>query len=260
MKILDLFKSKIYKGVIKIEDIELWHGDCLELMKDIPNKSIDMILCDLPYGTTKCKWDIVIPFDRLWEQYNRIIKDNGAIVLFGTEPFSTELRHSNLEMYKYDWIWDKVKPNGHLVAKHRPMQRNENISVFGKGKINYYPIMVERDKPKKSKEYSRTEIMGGNTTDNKGKTLNKKYPQNILVYSNAYQKNKLHPTQKPVELLEYLIKTYTQEGEVVLDNTMGSGTTGVACKNLNRKFIGIELDDTYYEIAKNRINGVSETT
>ena len=246
--------------MIKIEDIELWHGDCLELMKDIPNKSIDMILCDLPYGTTKCKWDIVIPFDRLWEQYNRIIKDNGAIVLFGTEPFSTELRHSNLEMYKYDWIWDKVKPNGHLVAKHRPMQRNENISVFGKGKINYYPIMVERDKPKKSKEYSRTEIMGGNTTDNKGKTLNKKYPQNILVYSNAYQKNKLHPTQKPVELLEYLIKTYTQEGEVVLDNTMGSGTTGVACKNLNRKFIGIELDDTYYEIAKNRINGVSETT
>lgn len=246
--------------MIKIENIELWNGDCLELMKNIPDKSIDCIICDPPYGTTACKWDSVIPFDRLWEQYNRIIKDNGAIVLFGTEPFSTELRHSNLEMYKYDWIWDKVKPNGHLVAKHRPMQRNENISVFGKGKINYYPIMVERDKPKKSKEYSRTEIMGGNTTDNKGKTLNKKYPQNILVYSNAYQKNKLHPTQKPVELLEYLIKTYTQEGEVVLDNTMGSGSTGIACVNTNRKFIGIELDDTYYEIAKNRINGVSQTT
>ena len=229
-------------------------------MKNIPSKSVDIILCDLPYGTTKCKLDSIIPFDKLWENYNRVTKDNAAIVLFGTEPFSTELRHSNLEMYKYDWIWDKVKPNGHLVAKHRPMQRNENISVFGKGKINYYPIMVERDKPKKSKEYSRTEIMGGNTTDNKGKTLNKKYPQNILVYSNAYQKNKLHPTQKPVELLEYLIKTYTQEGEVVLDNTMGSGSTGVACKNLNRKFIGIEIDDTYYEIAKNRINGVPETT
>ena len=116
-------------------------------MNSISDKSVDMILCDLPYGTTKCKWDIVLPFDKLWEQYNRIIKDNGAIVLFGTEPFSTELRHSNLEMYKYDWIWDKVKPNGHLVAKHRPMQRNENISVFGKGKINYYPIMIERDKP-----------------------------------------------------------------------------------------------------------------
>lgn len=135
------------------------------------------------------------------------------------------------------------------------MQRNENISVFGKGKINYYPIMVERDKPKKSKEYSRTEIMGGNTTDNEGKTLNKKYPQNILVYSNASQKNKLHPTQKPVELLEYLVKTYTQENETVLDNCMGSGSTGVACKNLNRNFIGIELNEEYFNIAKERIEG-----
>ena len=136
------------------------------------------------------------------------------------------------------------------------MQRNENISVFGKGKINYYPIMIERDKPKKSKEYSRTEIMGGSITDDKGKTLNKKYPQNILVYSNASQKNKLHPTQKPVELLEYLIKTYTQEGETVLDNTMGSGSTGVAALNLGRKFIGIELDEKYFEIAKSRMQDV----
>lgn len=135
------------------------------------------------------------------------------------------------------------------------MQRNENISVFGKGKINYYPIMVERDKPKKSKEYSRTEIMGGNTTDNEGKILNKKYPQNILVYSNASQKNKLHPTQKPVELLEYLIKTYTQENETVLDNCMGSGSTGVACVNTNRNFIGIELNEEYFNIAKERIEG-----
>ena len=237
--------------------IDLYNGDCIEVMKNIPSKSVDMILCDLPYGTTKCKWDSIIPFDKLWENYNRVTKDNAAIVLFGTEPFSTELRHSNLKMYKYDWIWDKVKPNGHLVAKHRPMQRNENISVFGKGKINYYPIMIERDKPKKSKEYSRTEIMGGNTTDNKGKTLNKKYPQNILVYSNASQKNKLHPTQKPIELLEYLIKTYTQEGETVLDNTMGSGSTGVAALNLHRKFIGIELDEKYFEIAKERIEKVA---
>ena len=237
-----------------MSNINLYQGDCLEEMKKIKDKSIDMILCDLPYGTTACKWDNVIPFEPLWEQYNRIIKDNGAIVLFGTEPFSTELRHSNLEMYKYDWIWDKVKPNGHLVAKHRPMQRNENISVFGKGKINYYPIMIERDKPKKSKEYSRTEIMGGSITDDKGKTLNKKYPQNILVYSNASQKNKLHPTQKPIELLEYLIKTYTNENETVLDNCMGSGSTGVACKNLNRNFIGIELDENYFNIAKERMD------
>ena len=235
--------------------IDLYNGDCIEVMKNIPSKSVDMILCDLPYGTTKCKWDSIIPFDKLWENYNRVTKDNAAIVLFGTEPFSTELRHSNLKMYKYDWIWDKVKPNGHLVAKHRPMQRNENISVFGKGKINYYPIMIERDKPKKSKEYSRTEIMGGNTTDNKGKTLNKKYPQNILVYSNASNKNKLHPTQKPVELLEYLIKTYTNENDLVLDNCMGSGSTGVACVNTNRDFIGIELDKDYFNIAKQRITG-----
>ena len=246
-----------WQGILENKNYELLQGDCLELMNSISDKSVDMILCDLPYGTTKCKWDIVLPFDKLWEQYNRIIKDNGAIVLFGTEPFSTELRHSNLEMYKYDWIWDKVKPNGHLVAKHRPMQRNENISVFGKGKINYYPIMVERDKPKKSKEYSRTEIMGGSITDDKGKTLNKKYPQNILVYSNASQKNKLHPTQKPIELLEYLIKTYTQEGETVLDNTLGSGSTGVAALNLHRKFIGIELDEKYFEIAKERIEKVA---
>ena len=237
--------------------IDLYNGDCLEIMKNISDKSVDMILCDLPYGTTQCKWDVVIPFEPLWKQYNRIIKDNGAIVLFGNEPFSSHLRLSNLKNYKYDWIWDKVKPNGHLVAKHRPMQRNENISVFGKGKINYYPIMIERDKPKKSKEYSRTEIMGGSITDDKGKTLNKKYPQNILVYSNASQKNKLHPTQKPIELLEYLIKTYTQEGETVLDNTMGSGSTGVAALNLHRKFIGIELDEKYFEIAKERIEKVA---
>ena len=235
--------------------IDLYNGDCLEIMKNISDKSVDMILCDLPYGTTACKWDVIIPFEPLWGQYNRIIKDNGAIVLFGSEPFSSALRMSNIKNFKYDWIWDKVKPNGHLVAKHRPMQRNENISVFGKGKINYYPIMIERDKPKKSKEYSRTEIMGGSITDDKGKTLNKKYPQNILVYSNASQKNKLHPTQKPIPLLEYLIKTYTNEGDVVLDNCMGSGSAGVACVNTNRDFIGIELDKDYFNIAKQRITG-----
>ena len=239
--------------IFETKDYELWQGDCLELMSNIPEKSVDMILCDLPYGTTKCKWDVIIPFEQLWEQYKRIIKDNGAIVLFGSEPFSSHLRLSNLEMYKYDWVWDKVKPNGHLVAKFRPMQRTENISVFGSNKINYYPIMTERDKPKRSKEYSRTEIMGGETTDTKGKILKQKYPQNVLVYSNASQKNKLHPTQKSVDLLEYLIKTYTSEGEIVLDNCMGSGSTGVAALNLHRKFIGIELDENYFNIAKSRM-------
>jgi site-specific DNA-methyltransferase (adenine-specific) len=229
------------------------HGDCLELMKSIPDNSIDMVLTDPPYGTTKCKWDVVIDFDLMWNELKRITKDNGAICLFGSEPFSSLLRVSNIKQFKYDWIWDKVKPNGHLVAKKRPMQRNEIISVFSNGKINYYPQMIDRQKPKKSKEYKRTEIMGGVKTGS-SKILKQKYPQNIVVFSNASQRNKLHPTQKPVALLEYLIKTYTLENETVLDFTMGSGSTGVACKNLNRSFIGIEQDDKYFEIAKNRIN------
>ena len=214
---------------------------------------VDCILTDVPYGTTACKWDNIIPFEPMWERINKLIKPNGAICLFGSEPFSSALRMSNIKNYKYDWVWDKVKPNGHLVAKHRPMQRSENISVFGGGKINYYPIMIDRDKPKKSKEYSRTSIMGGNVTNNNIRILKQKYPQNILQFSNAIQKGKVHPTQKPVELLEYLIKTYTNENETVLDFTMGSGSTGVACMNTNRKFIGIELDENYFEIAKNRI-------
>ena len=224
-------------------------------MNSISDKSVDMILCDLPYGTTKCKWDIVLPFDKLWEQYNRIIKDNGAIVLFGTEPFSTELRHSNLEMYKYDWIWDKVKPNGHLVAKHRPMQRNENISVFGKGKINYYPIMIERDKPilgHGAKSTNGTNHLAS-FDNNFKKVYTHKYPTNIIKIDKV--KKTIHPTQKPVELLEYLIRTYTNEGETVLDNCMGSGSTGEACLRTNRNFIGIEKDDKYFDIAYNRING-----
>ena len=240
-----------------MKNIQLYKGDCLEVMKDIPDKSVDMILCDLPYGTTKCKWDNIIPFEELWKQYDRVIKDNGAIVLFGTEPFSSQLRVSNIKNFKYDWVWDKVTAKGHLVAKIRPMQQTEYISVFGSGKkINYYPIMQLREKERKdvSVEYSRTEIMGGKTTKEKEKIVRKyKYPKNILTFSNASQKEKVHPTQKPVALLEYLIKTYTNEGEIVLDNCMGSGSTGVACVNTNRKFIGIELDEKYFDIAKERI-------
>ena len=228
--------------------------DCLEGMKDIPDKSVDMILCDLPYGTTACKWDTIIPFLPLWKQYERVIKSNGAILLFGTEPFSSLLRISNLKHYKYDWVWDKVKPNGHLVAKYRPMQQTENISVFGLGKINYIPIMTPREKPKRSKEYSRTEIMGGNKTDIEGKIIKDKHPKNLITFSNASQSGKVHPTQKPVELCEYLIKTYTNEGETVLDNCMGSGTTAIACINTNRNYIGFELDTGYFNLANERIN------
>lgn len=233
--------------------IDLRQGDCLELMKDIPDKSIDMICCDLPYGVTSCKWDNVIPFEPLWEQYNRIIKDNGAIVLFGSEPFSSQLRLSNLKMYKYDWVWNKVTARGHLVAKIRPLQQTEDIMVFGKKKIKYLPIMIDRPKNKieTSYEAKRTEICGGISKGYK-KTYTQWYPKNVLTFYNSTKKT-LHPTQKPVALLEYLIKTYTNVGDLVLDNCMGSGSTGVACINTNRSFIGIELDKKYFEIAKERI-------
>lgn len=232
--------------------IELYNGDCLELMKSIPDKSVDMILCDLPYGTTACQWDVIIPFEPLWKQYNRIIKDNNAIVLFGSEPFSSALRMSNVKDYKYDWIWNKVKPSGHLNAKRIPLKQHEIISVFCKGKCNYYPIMTEQ-KPRVSRNYlnNKSELFG--TEKEVSRVTDKKYPKTILDFSNASQKDKFHPTQKPVELLEYLIRTYTQEGEIILDNTMGSGSTGVACVNTNRNFIGIELDKDYFNIAKERI-------
>ncbi len=234
-------------------NIKLLQGDCLELMKDIPDKSIDMILCDLPYGTTACKWDTIIPFEPLWKQYNRIIKDNGAIVLTATQPFTSALVMSNPKMFKYSWIWDKVKPSGFQVAKYRPMMRQEDVLVFGKGRINYNPIMTRREKVKTSRVYSSSDSNPLKNNDCKNRTYTHKYPQSILTFSNASQKGKVHPTQKPVALLEYLIKTYTNEGEIVLDNCMGSGTTGVACINTNRNFIGIELDPEYFKIAEKRI-------
>ena len=243
------------------EKYTLLFGDCLERMKEIPDGSVDLILTDPPYGTTACKWDSVIPFESMWEELKRIIKPNGAIVLFGSEPFSSALRMSNIKQYKYDWVWDKVTAKGHLVAKIRPMQQIENICVFGDGKITYYPIMVERDKPRKDVdvEYSRTEIMGGKTTKPQSKIVrDKKYPKNLLTFSNASQKDKLHPTQKPVALLEYLIKTYTQENETVLDFTMGSGSTIVAAINTKRKSIGVEMDENYFNVATDRINQVQE--
>ena len=229
----------------------LYHGDCLDIMKDIPDKSVDMILCDLPYGTTTCSWDVVIPFDKLWEQYHRVIKNNGAIVLFGSEPFSSALRMSNIKNYKYDWIWDKVKSNGFLNANRCPMKRHEIISVFNTTK--YFPIKEKLDKPRISKMYKKSECFG-DIKEHTEKIITEKYPTSILVFSNANQKHKVHPTQKPTDLLEYLIKTYTNENETVLDNCMGSGSTGVACINTNRNFIGIEKDDKYFKIAEDRIN------
>lgn len=236
-------------------NIDLRLGDCLEVMQSIPDKSIDAIICDLPYGTTACKWDSVIPFEPLWKQYKRIIKDNGAIVLFGQEPFSTMLRASNINEYKYDWIWDKVKPGAFASAKYQPLRQHELISVFYKNFGAYNPQMIARNKAKTSKQYSES-LSANCTIDGLDRTYTHLYPKTILKYSNANQNGKVHPTQKPVNLLEYLVKTYTKISNTVLDNCMGSGTTGVACKNLDRNFIGIEKDESYFAIAKKRIEGV----
>ena len=230
---------------------DLTCGDCLEIMKNIPDKSVDMILCDLPYGTTTCPWDVIIPFDKLWEQYNRIIKNNGAIVLFGSEPFSSALRVSNIKNYKYDWVWNKKQTGNPFLSKKQPLKIHENIMVFNTK--TYIPQMRQgKMRTKGGSKGANVKIFAG--TD---KTQNDLYyPVSILDFANCGNKNKkLHPTQKPVDLCEYLIKTYTNENDTVLDNCMGSGTTGVACKHLNRNFIGIELDESYFEIAKNRIVG-----
>ena len=237
-----------------IELNKIYNEDCLEGMKQIPDKSVDMILCDLPYGTTACKWDTIIPFEPLWEQYTRIIKDNGAIVLTAAQPFTSALVMSNPKMFKYSWIWDKVKPSGFQVAKYRPMMRQEDVLVFGKGRINYNPIMTLREKVKTSRVYSSSDSNPLKNNDGKNRTYTHKYPQSILTFSNAVQKGKIHPTQKPLELFQYLINTYTNEGDIILDNCMGSGTTAIATMNTNRNFIGFELDETYYNLANKRID------
>ena len=236
--------------------INLMLGDCLERMKEIPDGSVDMVLADPPYGTTACKWDSVIPLEPMWEQLKRVIKSNGAIVLFGQEPFSSVLRVSNLKMFKYDWVWDKKIPSGMCNAKTMPMRQNELIHVFIRGKNFYNPQMITREKTIKAGG-NKPSISAG-SLGFKGeykKTYTHKFPSTILQFAKV-RRGALHPTQKPVELMEYLIRTYTNENETVLDFTMGSGTTGVACKNLNRKFIGIEKDETYFKIAQDRIAAI----
>ena len=238
--------------------IDLYRGDCLEVMDRLieDGVKVDSIITDPPYGTTACKWDSVIPFDEMWLRLNKLIKPNGAIVLFGSEPFSSALRMSNIKNYKYDWVWDKKKGGNPLLSKIQPIKIFENILIFEKSgkKVKYYPIMEKRDKVKYRGKNKGTisDSTGNSFTENKAYTH--KYPKAILEVSNASQKGKVHPTQKPVALMEYLIKTYTNENELVLDFTMGSGTTGVACKNLGRKFIGIELDPDYFKIAEDRID------
>ncbi|WP_317368875.1 site-specific DNA-methyltransferase [uncultured Tyzzerella sp.] len=225
-------------------------------MRKIEDKTIDMILCDLPYGITDCSWDNIIPFDEMWEQYNRIIKDNGAIVLFSVQPFTTKLINSNINNYKYSWYWIKNTSTGFVFAKHQPMRKVEDINVFYKKKPLYIPQgLIELEKPIVKKGKSK---ISNNDIIYNEKSLMKEYiakytnyPKNVLFFNK--ETKTVHPTQKPVDLLEYLIKTYTKENYIVLDNCMGSGSTGVACANTNRRFIGIELDNKYFEIAKKRI-------
>ena len=228
---------------------------------------VDAIITDPPYGTTACKWDSIIPFDEMWLRLNKLIKPNGAIVLFGAEPFSSLLRVSNLKSFRYDWIWDKRFGANFGTAKIQPMKRHEIVSVFADKKSPlYYPQMIKREVPikigKNSKNSSDRGMLTKNAMNNPeydNKVYDEKYPESIQLFNIRDEKNRLHPTQKPVALMEYLIKTYTNENELVLDFTMGSGTTGVACKNTSRKFIGIELDESYFNIASERINKAKDT-
>ena len=239
--------------------MKLYKGDCLEVMKTIEDKSIDAIITDPPFGTTACKWDYVIDFGLMWEQLNRIIKPNGAIVLFGSEPFSSALRMSNIKNYKYDWIWKKNRGSNFATLKYQPFKEHEIISVFNKH--NYFPIKEERSEGGKNRlnykfKNKTSDINGGKFINNGSNNYinplgkNLRNPSSVQKFNTEVGK---HPTQKPVALMEYLIKTYTNEKETVLDFTMGSGSTGVACKNTNRNFIGIEQDENYFNIAQKRI-------
>lgn len=240
------------KGIFKTE-----HGDCLELMKGLPDKSIDLILCDLPYGTTACKWDVVIPFEPLWEQYKRVIKRNGAIVLTASQPFTSALVMSNPALFKYCWVWDKGHPTGFLNAKKRPLIYHEDVCVFYEAQPTYNP-QKWKGQPNHSNGTAgkRKTVHGGvygNAAVMPSDESGMKYPKSIVPVTRHPATLKLHPTQKPVALMEYLIQTYTGPGEVVMDNCMGSGSTGVACLLSGRKFIGYEKEEKYFNIANERL-------
>lgn len=237
----------------------LYLGDCLDIMPTLKDKSIDMILCDLPYGTTKCKWDTPIDLVKLWESYNRIIKDNGAILLFAQTPFDKVLGCSNLSMLRYEWVWEKTQATGHLNANKMPMKAHENILVFYKHLPTYNPQKTNGHEPihsytKYISTQNNTEIYGRMNKEISGGGETDRFPRSVITFSSDKQTCYLHPTQKPVALLEYLVKTYSNENDIILDNCMGSGSTGVACVNTNRNFIGIELDEKYFKIAEERIN------
>lgn len=242
---------------ISENNISLWQGDCLELMKNIPDKSVDCIICDLPYGTTSCSWDIIIPFDLLWQQYKRIIKDNGCCLLFGQEPFSSLLRISNIRDYRYDIYWEKERLTNINQVKRRVGKTVETISVFYRKQPTYNPQMIKYEGKPRTNKVNKGKL--GKLTDTQEKSVNAyvdngwRYPTQVWKYQRDCLTSNLHPTQKPLALLQNLVMTFTNEGDTVLDNCMGSGSTGVACKDLGRRFIGIEKDEAYFNIAKERI-------
>lgn len=238
----------------KLELDIIYNQDCMEGMKLLPNKSIDMILCDLPYGTTQCKWDTIIPFDSLWNEYKRIIKDNGAIVLTSAQPFTSLLISSQINLFKYNWIWEKSKATGYLNSKKRPLIAHEDILIFSKKQTIYNPQMTPGEPYYKGKAHRPTEVYGKQKeilVENKDGL---RYPRTVQYFKTAESEGQIyHPTQKPIALFEFLIKTYTNENDIVLDNCIGSGTTAIACKNLNRHFIGYETNQKYFDITNQRL-------
>lgn len=237
--------------------VKLFRADCFDVFPKIPADSIDLILADLPYGTTSAKWDTPLDLPKLWEQLYRIRKEKTPILLFGTQPFTSQLIASNFKGFKYAWVWDKGIGRGHLVAKYRPMQRTEDLIVFaGKHRHNYFPIMTDRERTVVGKESSRSELLGGKSKGFSAE-YSQKYPQNVLKFTTIINhRDRLHPTQKPISLLKYLIQTYTKPGDLVLDFTMGSGSTGEAALLEGRRFLGVEKDPHYFEVAKERIRHV----
>jgi len=232
--------------------MRLINGDCLEEIESIESGSIDMVLTDPPYGMTQCKWDSVIDLDLMWEQLNRVAKPNAAIVMTSAQPFTTKLISSNYEMFKYCWIWQKPRGTGHLNAKKQPLRNAEDVCVFYRTQCSYNPQMRMGHAPYETKNYSQSDNYGKQSLLVSTESSGERYPLTVVEFKSV--NGSVHPTQKPVDLMEYLIKTYTDEGETVLDFTMGSGTTGVACVNLNRDFVGIELDKEYFDISRNRIH------
>ena len=233
--------------------MRLWHGDCLTLMKDIDTNSVDMLLVDLPYGTTQCKWDSIISLKDLWIEYNRIIKDNGAMLFHCAQPFTSNLIMSNVKNFKYEWVWEKSKASNYLNAKKQPLRAHESIAVFYRKPPTYNPQMTQGEAYNKGTAKRETEVYGSQRAV-EVKSDGERYPRTVQYFVTAEKEGKLHPTQKPIALTEHFVKTFSNPGDVILDNTMGSGTTGVACVNLDREFIGIEKDKEYFDIAVERIS------